>query len=306
MNTAADRAEGPVLEEDDLRLVDAGSARDCLALFREPFWVRAGLLVVVLSVAFVLLGRWQLHRHEGKVERRDLIAANYDARPLPLADVLGSASAPLPANRTWQPVRVRGIYDPARTLLVRNRPYAGQYGYEVLVPLRLADGSLLVVDRGWIPFGESATRLPAVPAAPAGEVDVVVRLRPYEPSEGGFAVAGQVRRIAADEIAAALPTTHYAAYGVLATEQPAATAAPRLLPRPDTGLGPHLAYAWNWWGFAVAAYAVLLHYALREVRRRRLATRGITLEEVDAARRRRRRRRRDRDEDVEDAALGDT
>ena len=158
----------PDLAPEDLRLLDAASARAALRLFRERYWARAAVGVVLLSVAFVLLGRWQLHRHEAKVERRDRVAANYGARPVPMADVLASSAAELPADREWTPVRVTGAYDPEHTLLVRNRPYEGQYGYEVVVPLRLPDGSAIVVDRGWIDFGESATARPQTPRPCAG------------------------------------------------------------------------------------------------------------------------------------------
>ena len=44
--------------------------RGVLRVLREPFWVRAALAVVLLSVACVLLGRWQWGRHEGKVADR--------------------------------------------------------------------------------------------------------------------------------------------------------------------------------------------------------------------------------------------
>lgn len=294
----------PGLDAADLRLLDAGSAGAALRLFRERYWARAAVGVVLLSVAFVLLGRWQLHRHEAKVERRDRVAANYGSAPVPLDRVLASPGVALPADAQWTPVRVSGTYDPEHTLLVRNRPLEGRYGYEVLVPLRLPDGGALLVDRGWVDFGESATERPQVPAPPAGQVDVVVRLRPYEPAGGAFDVPGQLRRIAADEVTAKVPGPLYGGYGVLASEQPRPGEAPRLLPRPDTDLGPHLAYAWNWWGFAVAAYVLLFYYALREVQVRRLAARGVGVEQLAAAKAARRRARTVRDEDVEDAALG--
>lgn len=296
---------GPSLTDGDLRLVDRAGVRGAVLLVRERYWLLATLGVVVLSVVFVLLGRWQHGRHDAKVERRDRIEANYDAPAVPLAEVLPSPAAALPADRQWRPVTVTGTYEPRRTLLVRNRPYDGTFGYEVLVPLRLADGGLLVVDRGWIPFGQSATALPPVPAPPAGPVEVVVRLRPGEPDDGRSPPPGQLLRIVLDDVAATLPpgTPLYRAYGVLAQERPPVGDAPLLLERPDTGLGPHLAYAWNWWGFAVAAHVLLGYYALREAQLRRLAARGVSAAQVTAARAARARRRRVRDEDWEDAAL---
>jgi cytochrome oxidase assembly protein ShyY1 len=301
---SAPPADRPALTDADLRLLDATSAPAALRLVREGSWALAVLGVVALSVVFVLLGRWQWHRHEAKVERRDQVAARYDSVPVPLTAVLATPQSPLPADRRWTPVRVAGTYDATGTLLVRNRPYDGEYGFEVLVPLRLAGGGTLVVDRGWVPFGESATALPAVPEPPGGTVEVVVRLRPGEPSDGRRPPAGQLQRIDLAQVSAAVGRPVHQAYGVLAAEQPRPPDAPALLPRPDTGLGPHLAYAYNWWGFAVAAYGLLGYYALREVQNRRLRARGVSPEQAAAARRLRSRRRKVRDEDWEDAAGG--
>jgi cytochrome oxidase assembly protein ShyY1 len=308
---SAPAADRQTLVPGDLRLVSRRSVAGALGLLREGPWLRSTLAVVAASVAFVLLGQWQLHRHEAKVARRDRVAADYDAAPVPLAALLGSPSVALPADAQWRPVRVAGRYDPGRTVLVRNRPFDGEYGYEVLVPLRTTDGGTLLVDRGWIPFGESATRLPPVPAPPSGPVEIVVRLRPGEPAAGGRQPAGQAIRIDLDGLAGQLdpdgPGRLYRAYGVLADEVPRPAVAPALLRRPDTGLGPHLAYAWNWWGFAAAAYGLLGYYALREVRDRALAARGVDAGQVAALRADRRAdrpRRRLRDEDWEDAAAG--
>ena len=68
-------------------------------------------------------------------------------------------------------VRVTGHYDRAHQLLVRNRPFEGANGYYVLVPLVPADGPALLVDRGWVSAGESATDVPRVPAGTDGRGD---------------------------------------------------------------------------------------------------------------------------------------
>ncbi len=248
-------------------------SRAALALFRRRGWVLAFLGVVVLSVVFVLLGRWQYHRHEGKVERRDRVAANYDAAPAPLADVLAPGT-PVDAGLEWRPVRVEGTYLPQATVVVRNRPRDGSNGYEVLVPLRTDAGPLLWVDRGWVPAGEDARGPGAVPAPPAGQVTVVARVRPGEPPAGRTPPVGQALRIDLEGLdrdlaRAGVEGERYAAYAVLAEETPAPASAPRLLERPDTGLGINLAYAVQWYGFAVTVYVLLGVAAVREARRLR-------------------------------------
>jgi surfeit locus 1 family protein len=56
-------------------------------------------------------------------------------------------------------------------------PYGGRTGYEVLTPLRLEDGRLLLVNRGWIELpGGRRDRVPDIGIAEAGPVDLSGRL----------------------------------------------------------------------------------------------------------------------------------
>ena len=248
--------------------------RGVLSVLREPFWVRAAVAAVLLSVAFALLGRWQWGRHEGKVTVAQRIAGNYDAAPVDPAALLPDRTAALPAGDEWRPVRVVGSYLLGHEVLVRNRPLDGVYGYEVVVPFRpAAGGPLLLVDRGWIPNGASGARPDAVPSPPSGTVTVVARLRPTEPPEDRAAPRGQELRIDVPRITS--PISHALgtpavtrAYAVLASEDPRPAVAPTLLPRPDGDLGPHLAYAVQWWAGAVALYVLLVVYAAKEAGRR--------------------------------------
>ncbi|HEY6796486.1 MAG TPA: SURF1 family protein [Kineosporiaceae bacterium] len=249
--------------------VDPVTIRATLTVLRERFWLRLAVAVVLLSVAFFFLGRWQLGRHEAKVARNDRINANYSAAPIPLPAVLPAPDTPLPVDREWTQVRLTGSYESDRQRLIRNRPVNGDFGYEVLVPLRLPSGSTFLVDRGWLPPGEDFVRPDTVPAPPSGQVSVVVRLRPGEPPLDRTPPPGQELRIDLGRLATVAGGTVYrGAYGVLASENPAPATAPTLLPRPDEDLGPHLAYAVQWWIGDVAAYVLLGYYLVAEVRRR--------------------------------------
>ena len=259
--------------------------RAVLAVLREAYWLRMALLVVLLSIACFFLGRWQWSRHEGKVAVADRVARNYDAPPAELGALVPDATAPLPAETEWRPVRLHGSYLANRTVLVRNRPLDGSngtYGYEVVVPFQPDTGPLLLVDRGWIPNGESGARPDAVPAPPSGEVTVVARLRPTEPPLDRTPPPGQELRIDVPRITAALGQPAVTrAYGVLASEDPAAASAPTPLQRPDSDLGPHLAYAVQWWLGSVVVFVLLVVYASKEAARRAA---GDLPPGVDAAR----------------------
>jgi surfeit locus 1 family protein len=59
-------------------------------------------------------------------------------------------------------VRLQGSYDREHQFLLDNISHSGQPGYEVLTPLRLADGRTVVVNRGWVPLTASRRQLPDV------------------------------------------------------------------------------------------------------------------------------------------------
>lgn len=236
------------------------------------------VLAVLFACACVLLGRWQLHRYQEKHDNAQLVRRNQAAAPVPLQRLLPSPSSPLRAADRYRAVTVQGVYDSAGTRLVRNRPHRGDdpdatYGYEVVVPLVLPDGSALLVDRGWLPNGASGSspggRPDVVPSPPEGAVTVVAQLRASEPARGQDLPAGQVGSVAVDEIASQTGHRAYQAYGALVSESPAAVPAPaRLDPiRADGGEGINASYAVQWVIFALLG----LGFPVWVVRRRREA-----------------------------------
>lgn len=277
-------------------------------------WRRAVALTLVASVACVLLGFWQLDRRASRLETIAVVQGNWDASPRSLAQVLPAGSAPLGERREFTPVAVSGTYDPAGTLLVRNRPQDGVFGYLVLVPLRLdaaSGGGVLVVNRGWIPPGESGAAPGEVPAPPQGEVRAVVRLRAPEPADGRSAPRGQVQRVdlggtvrralRAEGVQGLDADLVTRAYGQLATESARSPVAPTLALEPDADPGPHLGYSVQWFVFAAGMW-VLLGV---QVRRSRAEEDAVLagLPSPGKAARARSAARRTVDEDAEDAAL---
>ncbi len=261
----------------------ARDSRPALRLLRESAWIRALLGVVLLSILFVLLGRWQFGRHLHRSAANHQITSNYAAVPVPLETAIPAVRADpharVPLAVQWRSVQLTGSYQPAHTVLIRNRPYSSggddsSNGYEVVVPLQLSGGEVVLIDRGWIPASDtSAARPDVVPAAPPGTVTVVARLRPSEPRTDRPTPAGQALRINARQLAAGLPDELNQrvlnGFAVLVSEKPSAANTPARLDPPDPGLGINLAYAVQWWLFAVAAYAVLAWAGIKEVRRRR-------------------------------------
>ena len=277
-------------------------------------------IAIVFAIACGFLSNWQFTRNEERAAQLALVDANYDADPVPLAEVLAPGGELAPSDE-WTPVVLTGSYLPDEQVLVRNRPHGGTAAFEVLVPFRLDDGRILVVDRGWVPPGESQADPDVVPAAPEGPATVVVRLRPEEavPSSGRSAQDGQVPTLnlgLVDEQVAG--SIELGAYGVLVSEDPAPATAPEPLESPSEDPGPHLSYAIQWILFAVMGFGFIAYVIVTERRHRRedaadAAERAAAIaagETVDAppasaavANHRRRRAPRDRDAESEDALI---
>lgn len=253
-------------------------------------------LVVVFAIACGLLSWWQWSRRAEAVAEVDRIVANYDATPLPIDEVLPELDS-WTADDEWMPVQLQGRYLADDALLVRNRPHASGSGYEQLVPLQLDDGSVFIVDRGWIPNGSTIDAPDDVPQPPAGDVTVVVRLKAGEATlPGRSAPEGQVATIHLPTIAETLGRdTYTGAYGLVAVEDPAVAEMPAAAARPEEDEGPHLSYALQWIAFGILAFIGLIWAYRRE---KRIA--ALPEEERAAARAP---KRRSVDTDEEDALL---
>jgi surfeit locus 1 family protein len=131
--------------------------------FRPPLWA---VLAMVPALGLLLsLSVWQLHRGQAK----EAMLAQYAH-----AGVQAPAAFNPQQLATLQPLRVivSGRYDDQHQLLLDNQSNHQRPGYEVWTPLRLADGNLLLVNRGWIP--QSGTRAaPPSPTVPQGEQHVI-------------------------------------------------------------------------------------------------------------------------------------
>lgn len=273
------------------------------ALVSDGRWRRSLALVIVFAVGCGLLSWWQFARREETARASALIAANAEAAPQPLADVLPSRTGYRP-DQEWLTVRVRGTYLLQHQLLVRNRVNGGNPGFEVLTPLRQDDGSVFVLDRGWVPIGTTQDRPDSVPAPPRGRVVVDARLQADEgPLAGRTAPGGEIPSVDLAEVAEGITgPTWTGAYGQVRSESPAPALTPvRLQPSTDVGVdeGTHLSYAVQWILFAVIAFGALGWSIRRDLRD---AGDEVVLA-ADARRAERRGRRAPSDEAAEDALV---
>ena len=234
-------------------------------------WFAYAALTAVFGASCVGLGIWQLDRRDEKVAEITLIQTNFDATPVALSDLVPSPASSDP-DAEWRPVIVEGTYAAADQVLVRNRTSERGPGFEILTPLVTNDGTVFVVDRGWIEKNATGSGPAAVPEPPDGPVLVTARLRTGERSiPGQSASANLVPTIELGALAERWGVPVYSHfYGELIAESPAAPAGAPLA-KPSTSEGNHLSYAFQWMVFAILGIIALL-WAIRRERRIRAGT----------------------------------
>ena len=230
-------------------------------------WRGTGLALVALAVAAVCvrLGVWQLDRLRERRTRNAAIVARREAPPL---DIVGR----VPADSVWQRVvRVTGVLDYTAERVWPGRTVEGVPGVAILTPLRLADGTAVFVDRGWVPSPDARR----VDLGRARERDTV--------TVGGLGL--RAPRAAGDVDPAALadslpyPIAPFVVQWLPAASAYADSPLPvRRWPAPVLDDGPHLFYAIQWLAFAAIALGGMVA-VVREGRRGRAPEegRGLTL-----------------------------
>lgn len=237
-----------------------------------PRWLAAAALTVAAAVVMVFLGNWQLHRYHERSAINDRIDAADSAPPVPLESLLGKPArtgTPGPApgeDLAWTQVTVTGRYDPAHEIQARGRTVNGAVGFEMVTPLVLADGTAVLVDRGWVPpSGDGAIAAPATTPAPSGTVTVVGQIHrsesrpaPLERRDGRI----DTRRIAVPQLAKEMPYPVYGAYVLLSDPAPGFSR----IPIDHENAWQNGGYAVQWWLFAVMALIAFGWQARKEAR----------------------------------------
>lgn len=221
-------------------------------------WRRYLAFVILFAVACAGLSYWQFWRAGQTSAANHRIATNWNAAPTALGELLPRLDS-YDASEQWRPAEMRGTYLVASQLAVRNRSLNGVQGYEVLTPLLLSDGTVFVVDRGFVRTRLSSGAPAAIPAPPSGTVTVTARLQPGEAPAGvGSPPRGQIQSIDLHQVQRTLHRpTFTGAYGWVDTESPAVTVRPAALSEPSLDTGMNLSYAIQWIAFALIAFGAL-------------------------------------------------
>jgi surfeit locus 1 family protein len=218
------------------------------------------IAAIAAIVLFVTAGLWQRDR----MEQKEALRAQLDAAAV-------RAPQPLPAPNDWTewrfvPVTATGAFDAAHQILLDNRVHDGRAGYHVITPFGLADGRVVLVNRGWIAGGATHTDTPAAPP-PAGTITVRGRIN-NPPSKylelSHETLAGSVWQNL--DLAQYAATTGLHVLPVIVEQTAPIDAADTLVrdwPAPDLGVERHLSYMIQWFTFAALAAGLWLYFTFR-------------------------------------------
>lgn len=231
--------------------------------FKPTLWPT--LTTLPMLAVLVGLGQWQLDRLDWKAARIDERTARAADSPITLPD-----AGQIPADALlYRPVRVSGQYIHDREMYLLNRVRDGKPGVHVITPLIRADnGAVLLVDRGWAPFGWPETAARNEPSEPV-VVTVTGIVRPASPP--GWLVPDNrpsenqwyfVDLAAMARSAGVQPFTNY--YVFATAESPAGAPVYPVANQWRVDLpNDHLSYAITWFALAGVLFLVYFAYHIR-------------------------------------------
>lgn len=231
-------------------------------------------VVVLVVVAFVQLGRWQLGVAEDEALRDSLERAR-SQRPVAVETVL-EPHTDFPGELSTRPVSATGEFGEDQ-VVVANRRLDGRTGFWVVAPLRVAStGATLPVLRGFV---TSPSDLPPVPSR---TVTVTGGLAPPEsPYAGASPPEGQLGSVDTSVLVARWPGELYNAFVFQQSETPApdpgSLGSLERVPTPSGETGfkwRNAAYALQWWAFALFALYMWWRIVRDERRDERLGEAG--------------------------------
>ena len=219
-----------------------------------PRWIIAHFVVLLIVILFVRLGFWQLDRLDERRLENAVGEARASDDPVDISVLLEAVGGDI-ETLEYRRALATGVFSSEDEVLIRSQVYLGAAGFHVITPLVGGGGEAILVNRGWVPLG--LDRVPVTEASPpSGEVTVEgwvhlsqekPPLGPADPDDGRLTTAS---RVDITRIQEQTPTSLAPVYLVSIGERGEELPVPVNPPTFDDD-GPHLAYAIQWFAFAL-------------------------------------------------------
>jgi cytochrome oxidase assembly protein ShyY1 len=228
------------------------------------------VLLVVAVIVMINLGFWQLRRLDEKQTRNDEIVDRSRYTVTAIQDLVGPDDAvAVGGDLQFRTAEATGTYSVDDQFLLRGRDLDGRPGLWVYTPLDLGDGTMVAVNRGWIPAGRETDASDVEFATPGGTVTVrgIVEQSFPDPRPAGdrqTTVAHADLEWFDDQVEA---DAYPVAIRLQQQQPPQDGDLPVVLDPPELDEGPHFSYAVQWFLFtavALVGYPLLLRRVVQQ------------------------------------------
>ncbi len=227
------------------------------------------LLALLVAALTARLGLWQLDRAAQKEQVQQALDTRVAMAPLTAAELpRGAAEVAALEHRR---VVLQGQWLNDSSVYLDNRPMNGRVGFYLVTPLRLDDGSAVLVQRGWLPRDlQDRTRVAAPPAGAASAV-VQGRMAPALARlyEFDAAASGSIRQNLDVDAYARETKLPLRPWVLIQDDTPLADGLLRQWPAPNTGLAKHHGYAFQWFSLSALTIGLYVWFQIIQPRRRR-------------------------------------
>ena len=246
----------------------------------RPRWILIHLALATLTATMVFLGFWQLNRLDQKQATNRNVIARTALPPVDIGDLFKSASTSLSFEELqWRVVTAQGTYLADEAVTIINRSQDATAGYSPVTPFLLDNGSVVFVNRGFVPLAQPT------PAPTAGSVILKGYLRTSQTRTLLGAVDStdpttvEFHRLDLDLLAQRMDKPTLPMYVQLMKQTPALNSpwpAPTQLP--ELTEGSHFSYAMQWWFFSLVSLTGWIVVSRRALRTR--SSQDVALEQT--------------------------
>lgn len=211
------------------------------------------LPLIIASALFALvcarLGLWQLSRLAERRAFNARLEARLVAAPRPVSELPADTGA-----GHYHRVLARGVLDYAGQVALASRSSQGSPGVHLLTPMRLSDGRVVMVNRGWVYAPDAMTVDPLRWREHEGDT---ITVRGYAETFSGRdrtvlpAGARIVRALDSAAIAQRVGTPILPYFVVQTSDSASSANAPVRMGEPVLADGSHRSYAIQWFSFAL-------------------------------------------------------
>lgn len=145
--------------------------------FRPALWMTIAAIPALMMLLY--LGTWQVIRMQWK----EALIADFTNRAT--ASAIAAPEAKAAGNNQYQRLRLTGLWMHHAEVQLTGRTFEGTAGYHIITPMRLDDGRVLLLNRGWVSQDyRLPEQRPSTLTAGRVEVEAILRL----PMQKGYFV----------------------------------------------------------------------------------------------------------------------